>query len=639
MKNKTRMMVSISILLIASISCQMVTDLLSSGGANPGSFTAEATSPVSVQLTWSSVEGAQKYLIERNDGETDYFPLGEIPGETISFEDFLVPSNTQVSYRIKTVTASGTSGGKTVSLTTPQEIPNPLTVAATFDTQNAQSQAIGPDGGSVSLTDSRGVRYTLDVPAGALDNEVTLTLTPIQDIQGLPLSGGMTSGVWIEPEGLVFNQSATLSIETAEADGTDEMIDMAFAFDGEGSEFHFVPGSSAAGTSAVFKLARPAYKSKMKWITVPQNKPYGSGKGTPKDIRDQVKNHAPSSPADNLNQKMAAGGDADLLTPLVDLKVVSAVDTILLYTGRELELQVADASDWLEFTIALDSFQAWLDTLDAQKNTLKKDQLDKREEAIWEALVNDAHALLEIAAKDCKKSPNLADAKKLVNQLLNGKSPFYRKFAEKFNQEYGADALKNIKAKLDKCKLASYEGKGKIRITEVADGGEFIDGYEFLITFRANADGTIVGEGVLQQVEASARLPLDTQCIGLEVSSLTFPPMKVTGTVKPDAMGQPDATFQLTIESPYSTTTSQWVCESPEDSWTFALPHKGFGLDNIEIAATDGAQANGEKRTEGIVSTWELQIHKQEIGYTNHQSAWSRLCRGGARRNPVYYLA
>jgi len=162
-----------------------------------------------------------------------------------------------------------------------------------------------------------------------------------------------------------------------------------------------------------------------------------------------------------------------------------------------------------------------------------------------------------------------------------------------------------------------WTGEGKIRVTEVVDGGEFIDGYEFLITFRANADGTIVGEGVLQKVEASARLPGDTQCIGLELSSLTFPPMKITGTVKPDATGQPDATFQLTIESPYSrTTTSQWVCESPEGSVTFALPHKGFILYNIEIAARDGAQANGEKRYEGmmggtLVMTWELQIYKQ----------------------------
>ena len=449
-KIKTRMIVLISILLMISISCQMLTDFLPSGGPNPSSFTVAATSPISVQLTWSRVEGAQKYLIERNDAQTDYFPLGELSGETTSFEDFLVPSSTQVTYRIKTVTASGTSGGKTVSLTTPQEFPNPLTVAATFDTQNAQSQAIGADGGNVSLTESKGVRYTLDIPAGALDNEVTFTLIPIQDIQGLPLSGGMTSGVRIEPEGLTFNESATLIIETTEADGADEMMDMAFAFDGEGSEFHFVSGSSAAGTSAVFKLARPASKP-WKMIYVHQTKSYGSGKGTSKDIRDQVKNHAPTSPSDNLNQEMAAADDADLLVPLVDVQAVNASDAMLLFWGRNLELQVAGIDDWASFNDAVGVFQQWWEDRERTKNEIRKDEINKREDAIWDELTTNAKLRLEKAAEECKKSPNPADAKKLVNQLLNGKSSFYKKFAEKFNQKYGADALPKIKAKLDKC--------------------------------------------------------------------------------------------------------------------------------------------------------------------------------------------
>ena len=445
---KTRMMVLISILLMVSISCQGLADVLPGGGANPNSFTAEATSAISAQLTWSAVEGAQKYLIERNDGETDYFTLAEIPGETTSFEDFLVPSKTQISYRINTVTASGTSAGKTVSLTTPQEFPNPLTVVAMFDTQNAHSQAIDTDGGSVSITDSKGVRYTLDIPASALDNEVTFTLTPIQDIHGLPLSGGMTSGVRIEPEGLIFNQSATLSIETTEADAADGMMDMAFAFDGEGSEFHFVPSSSAAVSGAVFKLAHPASVSSWNVINIPQTRSYGNGQGTSNDIRNQVRNHAPTSPADNLNQKMAV---------VENFQVQVVLDALLLNSGRDVELQMAGASDWLEFTIALDTFKSWLDERDAIKETLKKDQLDKREEAIWEALDLEARILLNTSYEDCKKAPpappNLSAAKRLVNNLLNGTTPFYRKFAEKMAKysSYDELVLKGIKATLDKC--------------------------------------------------------------------------------------------------------------------------------------------------------------------------------------------
>ncbi len=489
MKIKTRMMVLISILLMISVSCQMATDFLPFGGPNsssstaaatsptsftaaatttssvspdfgqptsnpnPSSFTAQATSPISVQLTWSAVDGAQKYLIGRADDQQDFSALAEISGGNTSFEDFLVPANTPLSYRIQNVTASGTSNGKTTTVTTPAEKPNPLTVKAAFETQSAQSQAIGAEGGSLSVKDSRGVSYTLTIPAGALDSQVTFTLTPIQDIQDLPLSGGMTSGVRIEPEGLHLDPPATLSVGSPQPEPSDGLVSIGFAFDGAGSEFHFEPGGSAeqANATGAVKLASflpgvNAAKGKI-WY-VDKTRSQGDGRGTAKEIRDQVKNHPPSTPADNLNQKMAAGDG--------DINVLVVIDAVLLGTGRDVELQVAGATGWLEFTMAQESFQSWLDSLDAQKNHVHKDQLDKREEAIWEALDLEARILLDKAAKDCKKSPNLPHAKSLVNQLLNGKSPFYKKFAEKFSQKYGADALKKVKAKLDEC-TPSYQ--------------------------------------------------------------------------------------------------------------------------------------------------------------------------------------
>ncbi len=237
-------------------------------------------------------------------------------------------------------------------------------------------------------------------------------------------------------------------------------------------------------------------------------------------------------------------------------------------------------------------------------------------QAVHESGVLESSDVKVCAAVDASEAPSLST---FINGAMGGVG-----IADPIAELAGGMILKL--GKLEGCTklgvtyhiINYYIGEGKIRITEEVSDGVFIDGYEFLITFRANADGTIVGEGVLQKVEASARLDDgDFQCNDPEVSSLTFPPLKVTGTVKPDATGQPDATFQLTIESPYSTTTSQWVCESPEDgSVTFALPHKGFVLDDIEIAATDGAQANGAKSNETmgitVVRTWELQIYKQE---------------------------
>jgi hypothetical protein len=98
--------------------------------------------------------------------------------------------------------------------------------------------------------------------------------------------------------------------------------------------------------------------------------------------------------------------------------------------------------------------------------------------------------------------------------------------------------------------------------------------------------------------------------------------MKVTGTVKSDATGQP-ATFQLNLEGLPSTNTIQETCEMTvkEFGFTQSAPEidfqdQGFSLFGIEIAATDGAQANGTKDLGGYMGTtgsetWELEIHKQ----------------------------
>jgi len=166
-----------------------------------------------------------------------------------------------------------------------------------------------------------------------------------------------------------------------------------------------------------------------------------------------------------------------------------------------------------------------------------------------------------------------------------------------------------------------YIGEGKYRVTGESSGLETIHSYEFLITFRANADGAIVGEGVLTKVEESMGGSANMSCNRPGVSSVTFPPMKVKGTVKPDATGQPDATFQLTIAALGAVLPPQMACVKPQPySYDAPASDGGFILSDIEIAATDGAQANGEDSSEmeilgtsvTQVTTWELQIHRQE---------------------------
>ncbi len=236
--------------------------------------------------------------------------------------------------------------------------------------------------------------------------------------------------------------------------------------------------------------------------------------------------------------------------------------------------------------------------------------LNRMSEFLREAYDSFIAPQLPIALEDCAKAPAiLSRALSWARQAeLLGVEDEFRAEIDKIIDTYE-------QAK-EKC-IRNYVGEGKYRTTGGQSGIEMISGYEFLITFRANADGTIVGEGVLTKVEESWGSSGFT-CNRPGVSSVTFPPMKVSGIVKPDAAGQPDAMFQLTIVGLSGDLPPQVVCETVGGPSSFDAPDSdgGFILENIEIAAMDGAQANGEINDTSfgttVVTTWELQIHKQE---------------------------
>jgi hypothetical protein len=153
-------------------------------------------------------------------------------------------------------------------------------------------------------------------------------------------------------------------------------------------------------------------------------------------------------------------------------------------------------TDWESFNETLSTFRQYVNIVELD-NELQTDQIDEIIDSTWDELTTKGHDLLDKAVADCKKSPNLADAKKLVNRLIDGLRfglPFSQKFAEKFNQKYGADALKNIKTKLDKCNLgykAYWEDQGAewsgvvcsldqpFTINVVSSGGDLVMPFKF----------------------------------------------------------------------------------------------------------------------------------------------------------------
>ena len=90
----------------------------------------------------------------------------------------------------------------------------PATVTPTLDTAHKASVSVPPSGGSLSLTDAKGNRFTLTIPANALLNRETITMTAITSATGVSGSG-MAAGVQLEPDGLGLLQPALLKIELA----------------------------------------------------------------------------------------------------------------------------------------------------------------------------------------------------------------------------------------------------------------------------------------------------------------------------------------------------------------------------------------------------------------------------------------
>ncbi|MEW6432098.1 MAG: hypothetical protein AB1730_11380 [Myxococcota bacterium] len=89
--------------------------------------------------------------------------------------------------------------------------PNPLTVTPTLDAAKAVTVDVPRSGGTVTTTAADGTVYTLTLPEAALLEDVTVTMTPVTALAGLPFGDGVY-GVQLEPEGQRFAGAVTLTI-------------------------------------------------------------------------------------------------------------------------------------------------------------------------------------------------------------------------------------------------------------------------------------------------------------------------------------------------------------------------------------------------------------------------------------------
>jgi hypothetical protein len=480
-----------------------------------GPFRAVATSAISVDLSWDPVDGATGYRIENQFGDSEWITIAELGGDELTYEDFLTPAATELNYRLTPLLIGEEGEVLTTNATTPEEVPNPYAVVATLEEPDYGSVSLdipgfdpstfdpstfdpstldlsgidngdldlsglapkpvsatarlGPSGGSLSVTGKNGVVYTLDVPPDALTFETSLILTPVAQIDGYPFDGGWLAAVQIWPEGIYFDVPAKMTIEmpddvlAAQSPG-DDLVEVDFAFERGGEEFHLIPGLQSEQAQSLRdgghgKVAAPMAQSTAinGWgqVPIPRTGTVGRGRGRKAEARKFTRSQSPSRGSDQAAQKSAASHldeygmtDADYADAEKRLEELRP-EAVGRYREIMGELQAAgEAGDVLDFLNP-----AWSDLLALLDDA---DVILALPDEYFEPLMNRAldMAYKLLVPEECP-SAKAAGIQELVRRLRRPdkgmESVLAHAFRDRFGQN-GQDLLNSLNA-VSSCKV------------------------------------------------------------------------------------------------------------------------------------------------------------------------------------------
>ena len=123
--------------------------------------------------------------------------------------------------------------GPAIDFTSPSK---GLDVKVQLDKTLTATQRFSQSGGSISLTAVDGSKFTLDVPANALEAGTSITMAAVKSLDGAPLANNTPTAVQLEPSGLFFKEMATLTIVPAKEIPIKEQI--IFSYEGDGQDYH-----------------------------------------------------------------------------------------------------------------------------------------------------------------------------------------------------------------------------------------------------------------------------------------------------------------------------------------------------------------------------------------------------------------
>jgi hypothetical protein len=252
------------------------------------------------------------------------------------------------------------SNGPKVDLVTPGK---PLNISVKLDKKQTTSKLVPRTGGSVSLTAADGSKFTLDVPADALDADTMITMTAVKSIAGAPLAEGPMAAVQLEPSGLFFKEITTLTIVPAkELPVKDQIV---FGYEGDGKDYH---------------LAVVDPKSKDIKIKLMEFSGAGVGSRSDSAWAANLQIEATSARA-KLMQKLGEathndrrsnllGGDGNEAADMIDSFFEQFYDQVVLKKIAAAELDCKFAQEALDDLLWLDRFQKVLVSDDLSKSKI-----------------------------------------------------------------------------------------------------------------------------------------------------------------------------------------------------------------------------------------------------------------------------
>ena len=138
---------------------------------------------------------------------------------------------------------------------------------ATFTADNgnsAKGEYIPGEPFTLSLTDSAGTKWTLNIPANALFENTTITMTALRDVK---IDGEADfNGVLMEPDGLTFSNAATLTVSGGNYSKDNAMYES--NHDGTGVMPLYFENDANSATANVYH-----FSSKLKGKYIPEKKP------------------------------------------------------------------------------------------------------------------------------------------------------------------------------------------------------------------------------------------------------------------------------------------------------------------------------------------------------------------------------